>query len=489
MSDTLVPNIIGTTAVPPITWSTQGPTAPGAPQILAGVQQDYNVAFNVSFNWQGSTPQGQLAAALAAIINNTNQVLVYYFNQIDPAFATGRMQDAIGRIYGLTRNPASPTTLQVICGGLTGVTIPVGALIQDGALNLYACTGSGAIGASGVVTLSFAATIPGTVPVPTANGVTIYQAISGWDTATVASGVEGTATEGRAAFAQRMADSVAGNSFGAIGSIIGAVASVPNVTDYFGYDNATSGAVVVGGVSIAANSIYVCVAGGTPQAVADAIWSKKAPGCAYTGNTTLTVYDDNPLYSSPIPYTVKYQIPTPLQLLFTVTLVNGNQVPSNAAALVQQALINAVTGNTSLVPPPPRARINSTVYATSYIGAINALGSWAQVASIQIGSANTPGATITGSIAGTTLTVTAITSGTLAVNQYLSDGSNVILTGTQIVGQLTGSVGGSGTYQINQTQTVSSERIYASTPNQNLVSVMANQEPQISTSGISVGVT
>jgi hypothetical protein len=485
----LVPNIIGSTNVPPITWSTAGPTAPGAPQILAGVQADYNQAFSVSFNWQGSTPQGQLAASLAAIINNANQVLVYYFNQIDPAFATGRMQDAIGRIYGLTRQAATPTTLQVSCGGLGGVNIPVGALIQDAALNLYACTGSGAIGASGVVTLTFAAVIPGTTPVPPANGVTIYQAISGWDTVSAVSGVEGISTEGRAAFAQRMADSVAGNSFGAIGSIIGAVADVPGVTDYFGYDNATSGAVVVGGVSIAANSIYVCVAGGTPQAVANAIWSKKAPGCAYTGNTTLTVYDNNPLYSSPIAYTVKYQIPTALQLLFSVSIVNGPQVPSNAAALVSQALINAVTGNTSLIPPPPRARINSTVYATSYIGAINALGAWAQVASIQIGSANTPSATITGSIAGTTLTVTAIASGTLAVNQYLSDGSNVILNGTQIVGQLTGSVGGTGTYQINQTQTVPSETVYASTPNQTLVSVKANQEPQISTTNISVGTT
>ena len=226
MSDTgnLVPNIIGTTSVPPITWSSAGPTAPGAPQILAGVQADYNQAFNVTFNWQGSTPQGQLAASLAAILNNANQVLVYYFNQIDPAFATGRMQDAIGRIYGLTRKPATPTTLQALCGGLQGVTIPVGALIQDQALNLYACTGSGAINSSGVVTLSFAAVIPGATAVPPANGCSIYQAISGWDTVSILSGVEGTNTEGRAAFAQRMSDSVAGNSFGAIGSIIGAVA-------------------------------------------------------------------------------------------------------------------------------------------------------------------------------------------------------------------------------------------------------------------------
>jgi hypothetical protein len=57
----------------------------------------------------------------------------------------------------------------------------------------------------------------------------------------------------------------------------------------------------------------------------------------------------------------------------------------------------AGTTGASQIVPNLRARIGQTLYATSYIPAISALGAWAQVASIDIGSTNTPGAVVTGS--------------------------------------------------------------------------------------------
>lgn len=65
---------------------------------------------------------------------------------------------------------------------------------------------------------------------------------------------------------------------------------------------------------------------------------------------------------------------------------------------------------------------------------------------------------VTGSIAGTTLTVTAVTSGALAVGQVIS-GSGVIA-GTTITGFLTGT-GGTGTYTVSEAQTLSSTTIRA----------------------------
>lgn len=63
-----------------------------------------------------------------------------------------------------------------------------------------------------------------------------------------------------------------------------------------------------------------------------------------------------------------------------------------------------------------------------------------------IGQGGTIGGTVTGSISATTLTVTAVTSGNLALGQYLT-GSG-ITAGTQIVKFLTGA-GGIGTYMVN----------------------------------------
>jgi hypothetical protein len=67
-------------------------------------------------------------------------------------------------------------------------------------------------------------------------------------------------------------------------------------------------------------------------------------------------------------------------------------------------------------------------------------------------------AVVTGSIAGTTLTVSAVTSGVLAIGQVLS--GTGVTAGTKITGFLTGS-GATGTYTVDQSQTVASTSITA----------------------------
>lgn len=71
------------------------------------------------------------------------------------------------------------------------------------------------------------------------------------------------------------------------------------------------------------------------------------------------------------------------------------------------------------------------------------------------GAAGAAGASFTGSIAATTLTVTALASGTIVPNQPLAGAG--ITAGTYIVSQLTGTTGGIGTYQVSASQTVASE--------------------------------
>jgi hypothetical protein len=60
----------------------------------------------------------------------------------------------------------------------------------------------------------------------------------------------------------------------------------------------------------------------------------------------------------------------------------------------------------------------------------------------------------TGSISGTTLTVTAVSAGTLITNQVLTGGS--VTANTTITGQITGTAGGIGTYTVNTSQTLAS---------------------------------
>lgn len=473
-------NVPGTN-VPAISFDvSRGFVAPGGPDVLAGVQADINAAFGKNLNYTLTTPQGQIASSEAALIVNFNSLLVFYSNMTNPDFAFGRMQDAIANIYFLTRNPAQPTVLQCPCLGLPGTVIAVDSLAVDTSGNTYTCTTEGTIPAGGSITLPFANLVAGPIPAPASDQLSIYQAIPGWDSVSVASSVLGVDVENRTAFEQRRRDSVAGNSLGAIGSIIGAVAKVPGVVDFFGYDNATNAPVTVFGVSVDANSIYVSVSGGTDDAVAQAIISKKAPGCSYssTVNTTVNTFDSNPLYAAPIPYTVKFERPADLPILYSVVIVNGPTVPADAVAQVQNAVIAAAAGEDGGV----RARIASTILASRYVYPIALLGPWAQISSLQVGSLNTQTSSFTGVIAGTTLTTSAV-SGAVAIGQFLSDVAGGIAAGTTIIS------GSGSSWQVSISQTVSSRAMKGSTANQSQVVVRADQEPLVEAAYIKVALT
>lgn len=470
-----------TSSVPVPTFGANGFIAPTEAAILAGVQADMNAAFGGDLNPALETPQGQLATSETAIIGNSYALFVFFTNQVDPAYASGRMQDAIARIYFLERSPAEPTVVQATCSGLTGVTIPTGALAVATDGNLYTCTAGGTIPVGGSITLPFACNVTGPIACPALSLSTIYQAIPGWDSISNPSdGVDGNDVESRADFEARRAASVAQNSRGSLPSILGAVLAVPNVLDAFVTENATGSPVTVGGFTLAAHSLYVAVVGGDPQAVAQAIWSRKAPGCAYNGNTTETVFDSNSGYSPPLPsYSVTFETPASLPFVFAVQIANNAQVPSNAAALIQQAILNAFIG----ADGGTRARIGSTVYASRFYAGVAALGSWCEIISILIGTPNSPAASFTAAIAGTLMTVSAVASGTLAVGQTVK-GSG-ILDGTTIASLGTGS-GGTGTYHLNLTQTVASEAMTTVSPSLNSVAIQIDQAPTLAAVDISV---
>jgi hypothetical protein len=397
-----------TTQVPPVTFGPNGFQMPTDAAILAGRQADINSAFGGNLNPALNTPQGQLASSEAALISQADQDFLFQSTQTDPAYAQGRWQDAIGRFYFLTRNPAQPTVLQVACTGLQGVAIPLNALVTDVSGNVYGCTQAGTIPAGGTVTLTFANLVPGPIAVPQPSQVTIFQAIPGWDSVSATSGVIGVNVESRYAFEARRKASVATNSVGSLPSVRGAVLGVSGVLDAYVTENVSSSPQTVGGVTLLPNSLYVAATGGLAQSIGQAIWTKKAPGCQYNGSTTVVVQDTSVGYTPPYPsYNVSFQIPTALQILFEISIRNSPQVPSNATTLVQAAIQNAFAGGDG----GPAATIGSTLFASRYVSPVAALGSWAQIVSLSIGSANAPTAVVGGSISGTTLPVTSITSG------------------------------------------------------------------------------
>jgi hypothetical protein len=460
------------TAVPQPSFTTSGFVAPTEDAILDGVQEDLNTALGGNINPSLTNPTGQIATTETAVIGDNYAQFVLLTNQFDPALNSGRYQDAIGRIYFMTRIPGQSTVQGVSVAGLNNVPIQSGSITaQDQDDNLWIVGQSGTI-TNGSVTLNFSCAVNGPTAGP--SSLSIVQAPSGVESLTITGDpVLGRNTETASEYEQRRQQSVAANSINTNDSIQGTVLAVTNVLDAFVVDNPLKTPQTINGVIVGPNSIYVCALGGSSQAICNAIWTKKPPGCGYNGNTTETVTDPNPAYNPPAPeYSVSYEVPSIVPFVMLVVLRNNSGIPSNAPSLVQTAIINAFAG----LDGGSRAKIGSTVFASRYYGDIATLGNWALIISVQIGVLGS-GATFTASCSGTTLTVSAVAAGTLSAGQLLQD-SGVLATGTTIVSQLSGTFGGTGTYQVSIAQTVTSETMTATNLVNDVTMTMA-QAPSI----------
>lgn len=372
-----------TSSVPPVQFTATGVVVPTESDILAGVQADMNAAFGGNMNPALETPQGQLASSTTAIIADKNAQIALIANQVNPDFAENRWQDAIGRIYFLERLPAQGTVVQATCTGLLGTVIPVGAQAIDTSGNIYSCTQSGTIPASGNITLSFTCQTTGPIACPSGALSAIYQTIPGWDTITnSAPGVLGSDVETRDAFESRRRASVALNANGSVDAVRAAVLQVPGVLSCYAIDNPTSASVTEGGVTLLANSIYVAVVGGDANAVAQAIWSKKSAGCSYNGNTSIVITDTN-ASAQPYPvYTVQFETPADLPILFAVQIQSNPLLPTTINTLIQNAIISAFAGGDG----GPSAQIGSTLFASRFYSTVSAVDPNCEVVSIQIGT-------------------------------------------------------------------------------------------------------
>lgn len=379
------------TNVPSVVFGATGVVLPAEADVLTGVQSDINQAFGGGVNPALNTPQGQLSQSLTAIIGDKNNQIAEVANQVNPDYADGRWQDAIGRIYFIDRNPAEATAINVTCVGLSGTVIPVGAKVSDANGNIYACTAAGTIPTGGSISLQFACAVYGPTAVPAT--VSIYQTVVGWDTATITGGTVGSNVESRADFEYRRRNSVALNGKGSLPSIYANVFAVSGVLDVYVAENTTNAPITVGSsnYSLAPHSIYVAAVGGTAANIAQAIWLKKDVGADYNGNTSVVVTDTSG-YNIPYPtYTVKYQVPASLPILFAVQIANNSALPSNIVALVQNEIISAFSGGDG----GPRARIGSTIFASRFYSPVAAIGMNVSILSILIGTSSATLASLT----------------------------------------------------------------------------------------------
>jgi len=372
------------TNVPAIEFTSTGPVIPAESAILSGVQADINAAFGGDVNPALETPQGQIASSETAIIGDKNSQVALIVNQVNPDYADGIFQDAIGRIYFLDRKPALPTRVMCDCVGAVGTIIAAGAKAQDTSNNLYACTVGGTIPVGGTISLEFTATKTGPIACPAGTVAKIYQTVPGWDTINnPADGILGNNVESRAEFEYRRRNSVALNAHGSLESVYAAVFNCEGVTDVYGAQNYTNATVTKGPTNypLVEHSLYIAVVGGVDADIAAAIWLKKDLGCDCNGNTTVMVTDTTYAYPYPT-YAIKFHRPDPLHILVAVSLVSDPSLPADIVSLVQAAIVSAFAGGDG----GPAARIGSTLFASRFYAPVAKVSQAVSILSLLLGT-------------------------------------------------------------------------------------------------------
>ena len=386
-----------TTNMPPTVFSDTGVTFQQPDVLLNGACLDIQAAFNNQLNLDANdsstlvTPQGQIASTQTAVRLEKDASIAFIANQFNPNTCSGIWQDGMGKFfYNMQRLPALPTIVNVTCTGLSDVTIPAGAVVSDVSGNLYASTQAGTIGIGGTVNIDFACTVTGAVSCPASAISSIFNSggAIGWDSVTNASGgLLGQAVETPQAFEERRQLSIGIYGHSMVGSIVGNVyRNVPNIEQVFATDNDTDAPITVLGVTLPAHSVYVAAVGGTDLDVATAIFNKKSGGCAYVGNTSVTVQDTDG-YDTPYPSkVVKFTRPTALPVYFAINAVNDSQLPADRDTRVKGAILAQFNGTNGAT----RAKIATLIQAGKYFAPVQSAMPSIVINSISVGSTASP---------------------------------------------------------------------------------------------------
>lgn len=317
------------------------------------------------------TPAGQLIDSETAHIIEKDNELLFLAQQFNPLTAEGIWQDALGKIYFLTRKQHQHSIAYCTITGLAGTVIPIGARIRSNTDNsVWICSREITIPESGSIVAPFVAENHGPITAGSETLTNILTLVPGWDSVTNLTAANiGRNTETQMEFEARRYASVAANARGSLAAIYGTLSNIQDVLDCVVLENTTSTPITEWGVTIPGHSIWAAVVGGKDADIAEAIYRKKDAGCGTSGNTIIQHHAlDIP--GEPV-YTYKIERPEPIEIGIKIRFKETATTPADIDNLIREALIQDFAG----AGPHGNLRVGmaQNVYASRfYCAVINA---------------------------------------------------------------------------------------------------------------------
>ena len=314
--------------------------------VRAAVAADWVAAFHkdgqVDLNTDPETPAGQLIDSQTAAVTEKDTELLYLCDQFDPAKNEGIFQDAIAKIYFLSRKAATPSTATITVRGLSGTVIPVNAQVMSSADDtIWQNVAAFTIGADGTGSGVFRCTTEGLISAAAGTLTRIMTVVAGWDTATNEhAAVVGTLEENRGQFELRRYSSVSLNSRGTAASVYARIMQLDDVIGCVVRENKTNQPKVIDGVTLSPHSVYVCVLGGNDGAIATAMYRAVSAGCDTNGTTDYLVEDD----TTGIKEMIHFQRPTDADITIRLKFPDAAGFSADDLAAIRQAVFNNFYG-------------------------------------------------------------------------------------------------------------------------------------------------
>jgi len=319
-----------------------GVIVPDTATLLQQVQAEFRTAFGDDLDVSPETPQGVLIVAETEARDAVVRINADLANQINPNLAGGVFLDALWALTGGQRVAATPTLVRdVQLAGVPGTIVPSGSRASLGVNGALFELISDVVLTGGSATGTFQAIDAAATPVAIGELNVVVSAVLGWETVfNPSAGETGTDEESDLSSRARRRQTLALQGVALPEAIVSGLNTVPGVKSLAFRENPTDASVVIEGVTLVAHSIYVCVDGGTDNAVALMLLRKKSAGCAWNGVLTVPVREP---YSGQT-YNVKFSRPTLVPIYVQVTVVANGAAYADVPDLVRDAMVSYSLG-------------------------------------------------------------------------------------------------------------------------------------------------
>jgi|ERR1051326_3372541 uncharacterized phage protein gp47/JayE len=299
--------------------TTQGVIVPDISDSRTEVEQNWKSIYGDDLVVSPETPQGGIINTQVQMRDSVATNNAQLANQINPDIASGVFLDALFKLMGGERRPATRSVAtSVVFGGVPNTLIPQGSLaVVSASGENFRTTSNLIIGANGTVTGDMESVNFG--PVLAAIGAlnAVGSSVLGWETITNPSAaVPGILEESDIAARARRRLTLAANTISMSAAIVSSLYLLPNVRSLSYRENNTDTVQIIDGITLAKHSIYLCIEGGINTQIAETLVREKTGGANYNGSV-------NASYTDPITgqtYAVKFDRPTEIQVFARITV-------------------------------------------------------------------------------------------------------------------------------------------------------------------------